>query len=108
MNNQLPNPADLTDEQLRIAHAAARARADRLLKKSRRAGPSQWSALAQASNRAVAEFLALDAEVNFREAIRIAEPVIETDIPDPLPYWLFWSIMAVGAIATLVLWAKTA
>lgn len=108
MNNRFPNPVDLTDEQLRIAHAAARARADRLLKQSRRAGPSQWSALAQASNRAVAEFLALDAEVNAREAIRIAEPVIDTDIPDPLPYWLFWLVMVIGALGTLILWLRAA
>lgn len=108
MNTEFPNPLELTDEQLRIAHAAARARADRLLKKSRRAGPAQWSALAQASNHAVAEFLALDAEVDAREAIRMAEPAIDTDIPDPLPYWLFWSIMAIGAVGLFILWAKTA
>lgn len=108
-NAEFPNPLDLSDEQLRIARDAARWRADRLLRKSKRAAPHEWSELAQASNRAVAEFLALDAELAARHRIRWNELLSDfeetkTSGADPLPDWLAIVCGLAGAVALAALW----
>lgn len=84
------HPHEMTDQQLAAACAAARKRAERLLRASRRSRSGAASEIAQASNRAVSEYLELDAERRAREHRRLDPIATEGLDPqaDPMPAWL--------------------
>jgi hypothetical protein len=94
--------SDLSDAELESIAVEYRNRAMRLIKSARLPGPLQASHSRDA-NRLAKLYLQADAELNRRDAARVAAPAVVQPEYDPLPTWLFACVLAGLAVAVGVL-----